>query len=148
LNPHVSLASFEKFDFDRLFLVLKKIASRFSPVPFDFSSVASFSGKEGVLYLAPMVTPPLLQIHSQLQRALRGIVQDSNSYYLPGQWVPHCTIAFHLSPKKLVKGFQTIKKAKFNFSGRYQRLALVKTHPVHIRPVQLVYSVPLSGKRR
>src|SRR5437016_6045901 len=69
-TPHISLAVFEKYDPRRLHSVLKNFASRFPPAPFSLSSLGTFPGKEGVLFLAPVVTAGLLEIHSRLQGVL------------------------------------------------------------------------------
>ncbi|HEY5039879.1 MAG TPA: 2'-5' RNA ligase family protein [bacterium] len=146
-DPHLSLADFEDFDFERLFPRLKKIVSDFYPMPFSLSSLANFPGKAGVLFLAPIVTVELLQFHSRLHKSIRSVVQEMNPFYVPGHWVPHCTVAMNLSPKKIVKGFRIIREINFPISGRYNRLALVKTYPRHIRPIQLVCSIPFSSKK-
>lgn len=146
-TPHVSLAVFERFDHRRLHSVMKKLASSYSAVPFKLSSVGSFPGKEGVLFLAPASEIRLLEIHSWLHGIINNVVERSFGYYLPGQWVPHCTLALKLSPRKLEKGLTLLGKSNVALSGRYTQLALVETHPVHIRPIRLIYSIPFSGKK-
>ena len=53
------------------------------------------------LFLAPVVTAPLLAVHVRLNDVLqeRGIVQWP--HYLPGSWVPHCTLAMNVTPAEL-----------------------------------------------
>ena len=146
-TPHVSLAVFEQYDPQRLHSVMKNLTSSHSALPFRFSSFGTFPGKEGVLFFAPVVTPELLEIHAWLHRALTKVVEGSWVYYHPGNWVPHCTLAVHLTKGKLAKGMELMRLKAASIHGQYNRLALVETHPTRIRPVRLVYSVPISGKK-
>ena len=146
--PHVSLAVFEKYRPERMHATLKKMGAAFPATPFALGSLGSFPSRDGVLFLAPVVTEPLLEIHGWIHRALSKSVEGSWDYYHPGRWTPHCTLCLRLSPKKLGRGLELLKRRTFPIRGRYQRLALVETHPVHIKPIRLVYSIPLSGQKR
>ncbi len=146
-TPHVSLAVFEQYDPDRLHALLKKLACSFPSEPFRFSSTGIFPGKEGVLFLAPMVTTLLLEIHSWLHRVLPRIVEGSWVYYDPDRWVPHCTLSMNLTHRKLARGVERLCRKNFSIKGRYNRIALVEFGP-HIKPIRLFYSIPFSGKRR
>lgn len=142
-SPHFALSVFEKYHPERLVPVLKKLASRFAPIPFSLSSIGSFPGKEGALFLAPPPIPRLLQIHSALYDSIRGMVKRAWGHYIPGQWVPHCTIGINLSPRTLAKGFQLIQGMDFYMKGRCNRLVLVE-----FRPVRKIISIPLAGDNR
>lgn len=146
-NPHVSLAVFEQYNPDRLHALLKKLASSFPPSPFRLSSIGTFPGGEGVLFLAPVVTSTLLEVHCWLHRALEKVVEGSWIYYDPEQWVPHCTLCVHLTPRKLSQGLELLRRKGVSIQGRYTHLALVETQPVRIKPIRLIYSVPFSGKK-
>jgi 2'-5' RNA ligase len=147
-SPHVSLAVFEQYNPERLHGLLKKLASGFPPIPFQIGSLGTFAGKEGVLFLAPVVTPALLEIHGYLHNALPKVAEGLWVYYDPGQWVAHCTLSIHLSRKKLIQGFELMGRKGFSIRGRYSHLALVETQPGRISPIRQVYSVPFSGKKK
>src|SRR5258708_35065626 len=113
-TPHISLAVFEKYDPHRLHSVLKNLASHFSPEPFRLSSLGTFPGKGGILFLAPVVTSRLLEIHSRLQEGLERVIEGSWAYYFPEEWVPHCTLSMHLTAGKLTKGMELLRKSAFS----------------------------------
>ncbi len=145
--PHVSLAVFEQYNPDRLHALLKKLASSFPSTNFQLASLGTFPGREGVFFLAPIVTSSILEVHSKLHRAIPGVVEGSWVYYLPGQWVPHCTLSIQLTASQLAHGFELLRRRGFSIRGRYHRLALVETQPGRIKPVRQIYSMPLSGKK-
>lgn len=145
-EPHVALAVFEKCDPFRLNRGLKKIAGSFPKFELRLSSVGSFPGKEGVLFLAPVVTPDLLRLnvltHNLLEKSAGGVWD----YYKPGWWVPHCTLSINLPPRKLIQGLDQVKKMDFGLVGRYQRLVFEEVSLDCPPVVRTLYSLPLSGK--
>ncbi len=148
-TPHVSLAVFEQYDPQRLHSLLKNLASHFFSMPFRLSSLGTFPGKEGVLFLAPVVTPRLLEIHTWLHEAIDKVVEGNWVYYFPDNWVPHCTLSIHLTARKLAKGMELLRRKGFSIQGHYNRLALIEFNPLtRIKPVRLIYSVPFSGKKK
>ncbi len=147
-TPHVSLAVFEQYNPQLLHSVLKNLASRFFSVPFRLSSLGTFPGKEGALFLAPVVTPRLLEIHTRLHKAIDKVIEGNWVYYFPDSWVPHCTLSIHLAAGRLAKGMELLRRKGFSIQGHYNRLALIEFNPfARIKPVRLIYSVPFSRKK-
>src|ERR1035441_7056537 len=122
-TPHISLAVFEQYDPQRLHPLMKNLASLVSPLPFLLSSLGTFPGKNGVLFLAPAPSPSLLEIHSRLHRALARVIEGSWVYYFPGGWVPHCTLSMRLTGGKLAKGMELLRRKVKSLQGHYNRLA-------------------------
>jgi 2'-5' RNA ligase len=138
-SPHVTLAVFEKFTRNRVIPLLTRLAKKFDPIPFSLSSLGSFPGPEKALFLAPVVTPPLIELHQLLHSSLRGIARGAMDYYRPGQWMPHCTLSMGLSSKEVSRAFEYLQGIPFIQKGLYRRLALAEYHPV-----KEIYSVPLA----
>ncbi len=146
-EPHVALAVFEKGNLPAIKESIKKLAARFSPFELRLSSAGSFPGREGVLFLAPVVTFSLLEIHRRVHEFLGKSAAGSRDYYKPSWWVPHCTLGLKLSPAQLAKGFSHVKKTKFGKVGRYTRLGLVEViegRSLRIRPL---FTIPLKPKK-
>ncbi|HVZ81508.1 MAG TPA: 2'-5' RNA ligase family protein [bacterium] len=147
-TPHVSLAVFDSYDGNKLHSTLKKLSGTFPPRPAQLSALGTFPGKEGVLFLSPKVGRFLLEIHEALHRFLPGVTRGNWDYYLPENWVPHCTLSIHLSPGELAAGMDLVRKKFSGLKGRYARLALVEVDPGLKKPIRLISSIPLSGKKR
>ncbi len=140
-SPHVTLAVFEQFNSARVIPRLARLARRFNPIPFELSSLGNFPGKERALFLAPVVTPVLLKLHGLLHLSLKGLAKGALAYYLPGRWVPHCTLGMGLTQKELNQAFDFLQKTPYAQKGCYSRLALAEYHPV-----KEIYSVPFVKK--
>lgn len=59
--------------------------------------LGTFAGDGGVLFLGAVVSAPLLALHAGVCRRLH----EQWAHYVPGSWVPHCTLAMGLTPAQL-----------------------------------------------
>ena len=73
-----------------------------------FGSLSTFANTENVLMLSAVTDPELLAVHSAVHDVLAGKVRNPSAYYLPGSWVPHCTLLQQVSADELVRGFGTL----------------------------------------
>ncbi|HLK76938.1 MAG TPA: hypothetical protein VKU77_25235 [Streptosporangiaceae bacterium] len=55
-----------------------------------------------------VVTRDLLTLHTQVHNALTGQTVTHWPFYLPGRWVPHCTLAQGLSRDELSEAFRLL----------------------------------------
>ncbi len=74
--------------------VLASIASGLAPVPIKLCGFGLFPGPPAILWLATVVTPALLALHSELQAACAEL--EPHPHTRPGAWVPHFTLADNL----------------------------------------------------
>jgi 2'-5' RNA ligase len=72
------------------------------------NTLAAFSTVENVLMLAAVVDTELLAVHSAVHDILAGRVRQPSAYYLPGSWVPHCTLAQGIDPARTAAGFAAV----------------------------------------
>jgi len=98
-RPHVSLAVAVAVDEEALVEVLASFAADVQPFDVTLGSVGMFGNEEsGVVFYAPVVTQLLLTIHAEFHRRCTALSDDGTenggqSYYLPGRWIPHVTLA-------------------------------------------------------
>ena len=72
------------------------------------NTLAAFATIENVLMLAAVVDTELLAVHSAIHDILAGRVKQPSAYYLPGSWVPHCTLAEGIEPAQTAAGFAAV----------------------------------------
>ncbi|KAA2262335.1 2'-5' RNA ligase family protein [Solihabitans fulvus] len=89
-------------------------------------TLAAFSGSENVLILAAVVDGELLAVHSAVHDVLAGKVKNPSAYYLPGSWVPHCTLASGIDDEQVVTGFRTLYPTR-PIKAKARRVAIVDT---------------------
>ena len=71
-------------------------------------TLGTFPSTENVLFLGAVTDPELIAVHSTVHDALAGKVQAPSADYLPGAWVPHCTLAEDVSSAQLVAGLAAL----------------------------------------
>lgn len=89
-RPHVTLAiaeSLSSVSRARLRSVLAK-----EPIRLDLHTLGTFPGDEGAVFLAVTTNRQLISRHEGLHEVLAENAVEQWGYYLPGSWVPHCTL--------------------------------------------------------
>ncbi|HZM83649.1 MAG TPA: 2'-5' RNA ligase family protein [Candidatus Limnocylindrales bacterium] len=97
-RPHVSLISAETLDGVAIkqALVGWKAAP---PLNLRFDYIGQFLGR--VLWLGPVPDPMLLHHHTEVHARLDAAGIEGFDMYLPGSWVPHCTLSMRVPHAKL-----------------------------------------------
>jgi 2'-5' RNA ligase len=130
-RPHVSLAVYS----DGLYTTgfrerLLEFAQSVSPFEFMLSSVGAFPGSEGVVFLAPVATRQLLAVHARFHEVFAQYDEPGTAYYLPGNWVPHCTVAIDLAAAEVREAVGYCREAFQPITGRFEEIGLVEFRPV------------------
>lgn len=71
-------------------------------------TLATFPNSENVLMLGAVVDTEVLALHNAVHDALAGRTRGPDANYLPGAWVPHCTLAAGLESGQLAAGFTAL----------------------------------------
>lgn len=130
-RPHVSLAVYtDDLDCRSFPQELFAFAQSLAPFEFQLGSVGTFPTEEGVVFLAPVVTSELLALHERFHTTFSRYGGCASAYYLPGHWVPHCTVATNLEDAEMGKVVQHCWKHFRPIQGRFQTIGLIEFRPV------------------
>ena len=124
LAPHVTIAVFDELDAGRARDAFASFAAEETPEPITLYSPASFPTEEGVLYLAPVVTRGLLELHAGFHERFAELDQPVGEYFFTGRWVPHVTVGLGLDDEQLAQGFRVLREARLPITGTLDRLQL------------------------
>ena len=92
-RPHSSLTAFDEVDASALMMTIQSLSRQNDPLEILFASIGCFARDHGVVFIASVVHADLLAQHSNFHNLLHRSGLSSNSLYVPGNWVAHCTIA-------------------------------------------------------
>jgi 2'-5' RNA ligase len=105
-RPHVSLSVYSKLpDAESVIQRLVAYFQNVSSIEMKFASLAAFP-TTGTLFMNPCVTRELIDLHTQYHDAFQDLHEYASMYYIPGNWTPHCTLAFQLSPDQLMEAMK------------------------------------------
>ncbi|MEU7532039.1 2'-5' RNA ligase family protein [Saccharothrix sp. NPDC042600] len=100
-----------------------------------------FATTENVLQLGAVVDGELLAVHSAIHDVLAGRVKDPQAYYLPGNWVPHCTLAHGVDDEALVKAFAAVHPVG-TIRAKVREMSIVDTQTGGIDPLRKASTAP------
>ncbi|MBM7587493.1 2'-5' RNA ligase [Bacillus pakistanensis] len=132
-RPHITIASYENLnyleysDHMELFYVDK------SEIEITFQTLGTFLNS-GTLFFSPTVTKELLEFHSQHHQYFKEFNDNPNSLYLPGKWIPHCTLANRLSTNKLSEAFHYCLTRNDTIHGKIKEVAIIEVTNKNIAP--------------
>ncbi|QWG27907.1 2'-5' RNA ligase family protein [Bacillus mycoides] len=128
VEPHITLADYNELDVNLYTEKLKEfVAFQENIAAVTFPSVGTFPAN-GTIFLAPTITDELLRFHHSYHDYFKTFHDNPNSYYVPGKWVPHCTIANGLNVNQFLSVMEYIYE-KFNVTtASIEKLKLIKVN--------------------
>ncbi|WP_456274566.1 2'-5' RNA ligase family protein [Bacillus sp. AK031] len=124
-KPHITLASYKEMNEAEFSKKMAEIYKAQSCVDISFPSLGSFLNS-GALYLAPLVTNELLDLHKRHHEQFACINHYAQTLYSPNQWIPHCTLANRLTQEKLSQAFIHCLKREQPIAGKITEVALIR----------------------
>ena len=129
LRPHISLSSFETNRLPELVTALQQFASQEPALPLKLDAIGTFQTQENVLFLSPVVTVELLELHRRAHRLAEQFGENLNAYYQPGLWVPHLTLAMTITDLQLAQSLEIIRGTAVFAPCTLNALALLQFPP-------------------
>jgi 2'-5' RNA ligase len=99
------------------------------------SNLGTFPHTENVLMLGAVVDGELLAVHSAIHDALAGKVTAPSAYWMPGSWVPHCTLTQGVAHHQMVEGFAALHPVD-RIQARVQQVAILDTQTAEVEIVK------------
>ncbi|MBO9129520.1 2'-5' RNA ligase family protein [Bacillus sp. 165] len=124
-RPHITLASYGSLDKERFIQDMDAFYDRKPAVDIMFNVLGMFLNT-GTLFLSPTLSQALLGFHNSHHKHFSTYNNDPNSLYVPGKWVPHCTIASRLDADKLKEAFQHCSQKIDTLHARIKKVALLE----------------------
>jgi 2'-5' RNA ligase len=127
-RPHVSLGVWDTIDRVAFEAELARFAVETMPVPITLATVGRFSAD--VVYLAPIVTAGLIELHADAHRRFAPHGAAPWQHYAPGAWVPHCTLALDLTGQQLETALRIAGRTPLPLESRLVEVGIIEFRPV------------------
>jgi 2'-5' RNA ligase len=129
-TPHVSLAVFDEVERSRAVSALSRFVESCEPLTVSFRGIGRFDEPERVIFLALAADEELTAVHAELHAFLRSMRLASSPVYLPGRWIPHCTVAHHVPADVFDAAVAAARGAFQEFEANLCEIGLVEYAPV------------------
>jgi len=142
-RPHVTLGVCDRLDVAACEDFLAGFAAGIPAPVVSLASLGVFATDLAVVFLAPVVTTELLALHDRFHLEFRELAGGPWAHYLPGQWVPHCTVALGVPRSAVGETVVRCLSVRLPIPGRLEEVGLVEFErfgPLHHR-----LSIRLAG---
>lgn len=130
IRPHITLAIFDELNCRPCDSQLAKVAAQTRPINFQITHLGLFTHPEPVVFAAPTITQELLSFHKDIHDTLAAEAKNPWEMYLPGQWVPHCTLALGFDLKNLGRIFDQCLKLGLPMQVQANQVGIVEFQPM------------------
>ncbi|MEO8210563.1 MAG: 2'-5' RNA ligase family protein [bacterium] len=124
LEPHITLGIFNNINPDEIKDKLSFFCKSITKIKLILSHIGIFPTEENAIFLAPVVTQELFNIHVLFNEIFSEFKLNMHEYYLPGNWVPHCTIGMNIND--LATAIETVKNNFFAFQVTIEKIRLIE----------------------
>lgn len=107
---HVSIGDYHTDNIDGLKEKVIEFSKTIKSFELILVSVGTFMTKENVIFLEPIITEELMDIHKRFIKFMSDFDGVLNQYYDIDKWMPHTTISIRLSDDELIKGLKVLKE--------------------------------------
>ena len=129
-RPHLSLVRFDVADAPHVGGALSRFAAGEPPLDLVFPCLGVFTRPATFVFLAPVPTTELLDFHRRVHEWVAGMGRVHADHYVPGHWVPHCSLTLPLEPEDLSKAMEVCRSIPFPVLVRGARIGMTHYPPV------------------
>jgi 2'-5' RNA ligase len=141
-RPHVTLGVCERLNVVACERFLTGFAAAVPAPTVSLASLGLFATDPAVVFLAPVVTAELLALHDRFHQEFRDLAGGPWAYYLPGQWVPHCTVALEVPRSAVGDTVARCLSVRLPIAARLEEVGLVEFEP--FGPLHYRFSIRLA----
>src|SRR5260370_3333619 len=129
-RPHFSLALYRELIVPVCTGLLTSFAETHAPFALSIESLGIFPKEQSVVFLAPIVIPGLLHLHTEVHQLVQGAGAFPAPYYLPGHWTPHCALAARRRPHLVSQVVAIGRGISFPLHIRIEEIGVIEYPPV------------------
>jgi hypothetical protein len=130
LGPHMALAAYEAIDIAALASRLDLWAAAQMPPAIRLGSLGVFGGPAGTLFLAPIVGPALLALHTSFHEAFADLAPQRWPFYDAGNWIPHVPLAQDLDGLSLAGAVEALAPGFAPLDAQLPTLRVIAYDPL------------------
>lgn len=126
LRPHITVAVYDQIeDLESFCKQLENHMSDQKKLALTLDSIATFPSTNTV-FVAPTMTSDLFYLHRNYYEAFQAYSKSVHVYYTPDRWIPHCTLAIHLTKIQMARAVACCLNHFKPFQSSIESIGLVQ----------------------
>ncbi|VFQ44822.1 2'-5' RNA ligase family protein [Desulfoluna butyratoxydans] len=128
-RPHLSLAVLSSIDEAVILGLAKAYAKECFRFPITFPAISLIPGEQHTVILSPVPNRPLLDMQQRLYSLLDGCAHPPFHRYIPGRWLPHCTLSKELSGPDAMKTMELCRQSAVTGAAEVREVGVIEFRP-------------------
>ena len=126
--PHITISAFAADSEETARTVFERVCGRMTSGNLQWAAVGAFLPQ--VIYLSPVLNEYLQSVSEITYKEVIGSGKTTlKGNYRPYGWMPHTTLAKHLSKDQMHQAFEILQNQFGPFEGSAARIGLARTNP-------------------
>ncbi len=125
-TPHITLSFGDDVKVENLISSLTNVLDTTAALELTFGSLSTFANENGVIFVAPIVTHCLLQLHHDVHLPMMQHSSSTSEYSQIDRWFPHCTLTMRLTSPQIIEAFALLGDLHLPISGHGTRVSLLE----------------------
>ena len=130
IRPHMTLAIFDSMGCDDCELELKHFVDESKMFSVQANHLGVFPNQNSVIFIAPSPSMELLTFQERIHQILKDKAVGPWEMYLPGKWIPHCTLAQQIEKKDMSAALSTCIQIKLPMELNISQIGVVEFEPI------------------
>jgi len=130
VRPHLTLSVFDQLSCLPCEEELEDFAHKTRLIDLQATHIGFFTKPDPVVFVAPTPTRELMDFHRNVLLALTPDAEPISANYLPGTWVPHCTVALDFPRKRMPDVVDLCLDLPLPFNLRATQVGVVEFQPM------------------
>jgi 2'-5' RNA ligase len=130
IRPHITLAIYDSINCIDCEINLKNLVADSKIFSVQANHLGIFSNQTSVIFIAPASNIDLLEFQKGIHQALEDSSKGAWEIYIPGNWIPHCTLAQGVDSKNLSVALKICVKMKLPLELRISQVGIVEFEPI------------------
>lgn len=139
-RPHLTVGCFNNIDIGHCSERLQDFCNTNKKLQLIFPSIGVFTKPKPCVFLAPVVTNGLLDMHSKLFEVFSDCDYSGFEFYTKDKWMPHCAMDIATDIETVCKSTDLLLRNFVPFSTYVSEIGWVLVD----KPVKTLHTFPLS----
>ena len=128
-RPHLALSVLNFIEEVEIPNIIQYLVNNHKLFGIEFPAISMIPGKSQTVFLSPSLNVQLIDMQHNLYDHLIEKGYSPQKFYIPNQWLPHCTISKELSFKETLETFTVCENYSVTGNATVTEVGIIEFRP-------------------